>query len=88
MLEERGIETFISVSMDHKELFGTLKREHPDMAVLGIACIPELAMGMRLCEGMDIPAIGIPLDGNRCGRWVEECLETTYSLEQLERLVK
>ena len=88
ILEKFGVETFISVSMDHKELFGRLKREHPNMGVLGIACIPELVMGMRLCEGMGIPAVGIPLDANRCNRWLAECLETTYSLEQLERLLQ
>jgi hypothetical protein len=87
MLEDHGVETFISVSMDHKELFGMLKKEHPHMGVLGIACVPELVMGMRLCERLGIPAVGIPLDANRCNRWLDECLETTYSLEQLERLL-
>jgi hypothetical protein len=88
MLEDHGVETFISVSMDHKELFGMLKKEHPHMGVLGIACVPELVMGMRLCEGMGIPAVGIPLDANRCNRWMDECLETTFSLEQLGKLLK
>lgn len=88
VLEEHGVETFISVSMDHKELFSKLQGKHPDMGVLGIACVPELVMGMRLCERLGIPAVGIPLDANRCERWMDECLETTYSLEQLEKLLQ
>ncbi len=87
ILERHGVETFISVSMDHRNLFGRLLEEHPDMGVLGIACIPELVMGMRLCEGMGIPAVGVPLDANRCTRWMDECLETTFSLEEMERLL-
>ncbi len=87
MLERHGVETFISVSMDHPKLFGRLKGEHPDLGVLGIACIPELVMGMRLCEGMGITAVGVPLDANRCTRWMGECLETTFSLEEMEKLL-
>ena len=88
LLKHYGVHPFISVSMDHRKLFKTLKALHPGMAVVGIACIPELVMGMRLCDGMAIPVVGVPLDANRCSRWLGECLETTYSLEELERLVK
>ncbi len=88
LLERYQIHPYISVSMDHRRLFKHLKDNHPEIGVLGIACIPELVMGMRLCEGLDIPAVGVPLDANRCSRWLGECLETTYSLEELERLIK
>jgi hypothetical protein len=88
LLARYQIHPYISVSMDHRELFKHLRNDHPDMGVLGIACIPELVMGMRLCEGLSIPAIGVPLDANRCSRWLGECLETTFSLEELERLIK
>jgi len=88
LLERYQIHPYISVSMDHQRLFGDLKDDHPEMGVLGIACVPELVMGMRLCDGLDIPVIGVPLDANRCSRWLGECLETTFSLEELERLIK
>ena len=88
LLERYQIHPYISVSMDHKNLFAHLKNDHPEMGVLGIACVPELVMGMRLCERLDIPAIGVPLDANRCSRWLGECLETTFNLEELERLIK
>lgn len=74
--------------MEHRSLFKNLRTKHPQMGVLGIACIPELVAGLRLCEGLGIPAVGIPLDANRCSRWLGESLETTFSLEELERLIK
>ena len=88
LLKRYHVHPYISVSMDHRRLFKQLKVTHPDMGVLGIACVPELVMGMRLCEGLDIPAVGVPLDANRCSRWLGECKETTYNLEELERLIK
>ncbi len=88
LLERYQIHPYVSVSMDHRGLFRHLKYDHPEMGVLGIACVPELVMGMRLCEGLDIPAVGVPLDANRCARWLGECLETTFNLEELERLIK
>jgi hypothetical protein len=87
LLERYQIHPYISVSMDHRKLFTHLKDDHPGMGVLGIACVPELVMGMRLCESLNVPAVGVPLDANRCSRWLEECLETTYSLKELERLI-
>ncbi len=88
LLDRYQVNPFISVSMDQKNLFAELKDDHPEVGVLGIACVPELVMGMRLCEGLGIPAVGVPLDANRCSRWLGECLETTFSLEELERLIK
>jgi len=88
LLARYGIHTYISVSMDLRRVLGKLKVDHPQMGAVGIACIPELVMGMRLCEKMDIPVVGVPLDANRCARWVGKCLETTFNLEELERLIK
>jgi hypothetical protein len=34
------------------------------------ACIPELVNGLRLCAKYDVSAIGVPLDANRCVRWM------------------
>jgi hypothetical protein len=88
ILDRYQVHPFISMSMDHGGLFRKLKAAHPDMGVLGIACIPELVAGLRLCGKLGIPAVGVPLDANRCSRWLGECLETTFSLEEMERLVK
>ena len=88
LLTQHRIEPYISVTMDQKKLFQDLRKRYPNMAVLGIACIPELARGMRLCLSIDIPAIGIPLDANRCARWMGKAYETSFNLKELEKLMK
>jgi hypothetical protein len=45
-------------------------------------------MGMRLCLSLGIPAVGIPLDANRCARWMSQAHETSYNFEQLEELLR
>jgi hypothetical protein len=87
LLEKYGIKPYISVEMDQERLFRRLKQEHPSIGALGIACIPELAMGMRLCIRTGIPPVGIPLNANRCARWMSEAHETSFNLEQLEELL-
>ena len=88
LLEKYGIKPYISVEMDQERLFRKLKQEHSSIGALGIACIPELAMGMRLCLKIGIPPIGIPLNANRCARWMSQAHETSFNLEQLEELLK
>ena len=88
LLEKYGIKPYISVEMDQEKLFRKLKQEHPSIGALGIACIPELAMGMRLCIQTGIPPVGIPLNANRCARWMDQAHETSFNLEQLEELLR
>ena len=88
LLEKYGIKPYISVEMDQARLFRRLKQEHPRTGALGIVCIPELAMGMRLCLKTGIPPVGIPLNANRCARWMSQAYETSFNLEQLEELLK
>ncbi len=88
LLEKYGIKPYISVEMDQEKLFTKIKQEHPSVGALGIACIPELAMGMRLCIRTGIPPVGIPLNANRCARWMSQAYETSFNLEQLEELLR
>jgi len=88
LLEKYGIKPYISVEMDQEKLFRRLKQEHPSIGALGIACIPELAMGMRLCIRTGISPVGIPLNANRCARWMDQAHETSFNLEQLEELLR
>jgi hypothetical protein len=88
LLEKYGIKPYISVEMDQERLFEKLKQDHPSIGALGIACIPELAMGMRLCIRTGIPPVGIPLNANRCARWMSQAHETSFNLEQLEKLLR
>ena len=87
LLKRYHIHPYISITIDQEKLFRRLKAEHPDIGALGIACIPELAQGMRLCIKLGIPAIGIPLNANRCARWMKQAHENSFSLEELEKLL-
>jgi hypothetical protein len=88
LLEKYGIKPYISVEMDQERLFRKLKQDHPSIGALGIACIPELATGMRLCIRTGIAPVGIPLNANRCARWMSQAYETSFNLEQLEELLQ
>ncbi len=88
LLRKYDIHPYISVTMDLEKLFKKLKTEHPSIGALGIACIPELVNGMRLCIELDIPPVGIPLDANRCARWMKEAHESSFDLKELEDLIK
>ena len=88
LLKKYDIEPYISVEREQERLFKQLKRQHPSIGALGIACVPELAHGMRLCISTGIPPVGIPLNANRCARWMSQAHETSFNLEQLEELLK
>jgi len=88
LLKQYEIQPYISITIDQEKLFRRLKSEHPNIGALGIACIPELAQAMRLCIKLGISPIGIPLSANRCARWMKQAYETSFSLEELEELVK
>jgi hypothetical protein len=88
LLRKYGIRPYIAVTVDQERLFRKLKAEHPSIGALGIACIPELAQAMRLCISLDIPPVGIPLSANRCARWMKQASETSFSLEELEELLR
>jgi hypothetical protein len=50
--------------------------------------VPELAQGMRECIKLDIPPVGIPLDANRCARWMKQARESSFNLKELEALIQ
>ena len=88
LLKKYGIHPFISVSMDLDKLFKKIKSEHTSVGAIGIACVPELAQGIRLCIKLDIPPLGIPLDANRCARWMKKAHESSFNLRELEELIQ
>ena len=87
LLKKYGIHPYISVSMDLERLFKAIKAEHYSVGAIGIACVPELVAGMRLCIKLGIPAVGIPLDANRCARWMNKTSESSFNLRELEELI-
>ncbi len=88
VLKKHGVEPYIWMNVHLKALLRDLKETEGGLGVLGIACIPELARGMRLCMRLDVPVVGIPLDANRCMRWMGEFRPTSVNLEELENLIR
>jgi len=57
------------------------------VGVLGMACIPELVRGMRMCMRANVPVVGLPLDANRCARWWGQFHPNSVNLRELEILL-
>ena len=87
LLKKYDIHPYISVSMDLDKIFKKIKSDHGSVGALGIACVPELVMGMRLCIKLGIPSVGIPLDANRCARWMKKAYENSFNIKELEKLL-
>jgi hypothetical protein len=87
LLKQNNIIPYIWLQADLKKIFKMYIERSETIGVLGIACIPELAYGMRLCQKNNIPVAGIPLDANRCRRWMGEFYENSVNMVQLEKLI-
>lgn len=87
LLREQGIEPYIWMEANLRSLFRELKDKEGGLGVMGIACVPELVRGMRMCAKLDVPVVGIPLNANRCARWMGEFRPTSTDLAELKRLV-
>ena len=70
LMKRRNTKAYIWREADLKKIFRLAKSSGDNIGVFGIACIPELVNGMRLCAKYDVPVIGVPLDANRCIRWM------------------
>jgi hypothetical protein len=88
LMKKYDIHPYISVSIDLEKLFKKIKDEHQNAGAVGIACVPELAIGMRLCSKLGIPSVGIPLDANRCARWMKKAHESSFNMKELEMLLR
>ena len=88
LLKDAQVEPYIWMNASLKSLLKDLKNREESIGVLGVACVPELFHGMRLCMGLDIPVIGIPLNANRCRRWMGEFHPTSVDLEALRKVVE
>ena len=86
ILREAGVQPYIWRNAELATLFRRLEGRGA-FGVLGIACIPELIWGMRACMKRKIPVVGIPLNANRCMRWMGRFEETSVNLERLSAIV-
>jgi len=87
LLKKHHVEPYIWRGSDIKHLARDAMRNDRQLAVFGIACIPELVWGMRKCREYGIPVLGLPLNANRCVRWFGEFFQNSVDLEELERLL-
>jgi hypothetical protein len=88
LLNESNIKAYIWKEAGKGLLFNKKSYHAKSLGVLGIACIPELTNGMRYCSKRNIPVIGLPLDANRCIRWMDSFHENSINLTELERLLR
>lgn len=87
VLRLHQVKPYIWMEADLKSLFRKRRKNGETVGVVGIACVPELAKGMRMCHKNGVPAVGVPLDANRCARWWGTFYPNTVNLEQLENLL-
>ncbi len=87
MLRRHGVKPYIWMTANLKSLFKRLRQKGVNVGVLGIACIPELVNGMRMCMHAGVPVVGVPLDANRCARWWGEFRPNAVNTRILERLL-
>jgi hypothetical protein len=87
LLRRHHIQPYLWLKANLRSVLKRYRKEGRKAGVLGIACIPELVHGMRLCARYGIPVIGVPLDANRCRRWCGEFHFNTVNTQQLEKLL-
>lgn len=87
LLDDNNIKAYIWKGGNLKRKAQSLMKNHETLGIFGIACIPELVWGMRKCQKYNIPVIGIPLDANRCIRWMGSFHENSVNLEVLQKLL-
>lgn len=87
ILHENNIKAYIWMEMNFGPTTKLLQREFKTLGILGIACIPELISGMRKCLRYGLPVIGLPLNANRCIRWMGDFYPNSMNLEKLRSLV-
>lgn len=88
LLKKSEVTPYIWMSADLKKVFAYYKQQNNTVGALGIACIPELTFGMRFCRKHNVPVIGIPLDANRCSRWMGNFYDNSVNINRLEKLIK
>jgi len=87
LLKINDIKAYIWREADLKKIFKLARSIGQSVGVFGVACIPELVNGLRLCASYDVPAIGVPLDANRCVRWMGDFYPNSVNEEKILSLL-
>ncbi len=88
LLSENNVEPYIWSGTGLPQLVRETVKSGRTLGVVGIACVPELAAGMRMMGKYGLPVVGLPLNANRCIRWYGEFHPNSVDMQQLERLVQ
>jgi hypothetical protein len=88
LMKHQNIKAYIWREANLKKIFKLAKSIGQSIGVFGIACIPELVNGLRLCAKYDVPAIGVPLDANRCVRWMGDFYPNSVNEKKILSLLK
>ena len=84
LLRAHGVTPYIWLSARLTRLFRQHRNRGASLGVLGVACVVELVHGMRLCTRHHIPVVGVPLNANRCARWMGTLHTTSLNVKALE----
>jgi hypothetical protein len=87
LLKEKDISPYIWMSANLKKIIKSGNPAINTIGILGIACIPELINGMRSCFKKGIPVVGMPLDANRCARWMGDFYPNSINLDYLKTII-
>jgi hypothetical protein len=87
LLADKGIKPYIWMTAYLRKIIRDNNPGKKSIGILGIACIPELINGMRACIKKGIPVVGMPLDANRCGRWMGDFYPNSINLEYLRTII-
>jgi hypothetical protein len=87
LLRHHRVQPFIWMTASLEDLVWSHRERPGSLGILGVACVAELVAGMRRVARAGVPVVGIPLDANRCSRWLPELRPTGVNLAALERLL-
>lgn len=85
LLKDNDISSYIWKEASRNEMFGS--KDKRKKGILGIACLPELIRGIRQVEKRGVPVLGLPLDANRCVRWMGDFYENSFNVKKLASLI-
>jgi len=87
LLRRHRVKPYIWMRADLERFIADHHAQGLNVGILGVACIPELVTGMRRVARLGVPVLGVPLDANRCARWLPERQPTAVSLERIAALL-
>lgn len=82
-----GIDAYLWMSSSLASIFKLLKSNKEHFAVIGIASIPELYNSMQKCMKIGVPMLGVPINSNSYGHWMQTNHENSVYLEEVEKLL-